>query len=124
MLDLVKGSSKSVGKLPSISKHDTFDRYDIGPKLGEGANGKVVLITMRSTGQKYAMKIFYNKDKWPTAKQEASILKDLHHENIINFIRLMKENGEVPTAHSGENHHGVLRRPEPSRALEKGWKTV
>ena len=68
----------------------SIDQYKLGEKLGEGTFGTVYLATHKLTKGKVAIKIIEKKklrkeiDK-VRLEREITILKKLHHSNIINL---------------------------------------
>ena len=51
--------------------------------VGNGAFGEVYLATLKSTGEKVAIKTVYQDDKYKN--RELSIMKELHHPNIVEL---------------------------------------
>ena len=93
--------SKAKGEM-GTKKSKLFDKYNIGDVLGEGANAVVKLLIpkqRKSASQKkdkfLAIKIFKERKNWPTAQQEASILRGLSHDSIIDFKGLHKDEGQL-----------------------------
>mmetsp|Transcript_77511 Transcript_77511/g.107679 ORF Transcript_77511/g.107679 Transcript_77511/m.107679 type:complete len:446 (+) Transcript_77511:86-1423(+) len=69
--------------------------YKVGRTLGEGAYGKVYMVTHRNTGIVRAMKSIkksaVTKDAEDTLFFEVSILKELDHPNIANLYELYQD---------------------------------
>ena len=61
--------------------------YNIVRNLGNGANGAVFEVT--KDNEKYAMKVVCNANEYDI--QEAEILKDLNHPNIIKYVTSFKQ---------------------------------
>jgi len=74
-------------------------QYDILEVLGEGTYGKVHKARCRQTGKFRAlkeMKLTSNDDGVPsTAIREIAILKELHHENIVELLDVFCKPGEL-----------------------------
>ena len=63
--------------------------------IGEGSNAIVKLVVENKTGVKLAMKSFRGKSNWPSADDEAKILSNLNHKNIIKFKKVIKTSTTV-----------------------------
>ena len=78
----------------------SIDQYKLGEKLGEGTFGTVYLATHKLTKQKVAIKIIEKKklrkeiDKI-RLEREITILKKLHHSNIINLYSTIETNSQI-----------------------------
>ena len=78
----------------------SIDQYKLGEKLGEGTFGTVYLATHKLTKQKVAIKIIEKKklrkeiDK-VRLEREITILKKLHHSNIINLYSTIETNSQI-----------------------------
>lgn len=72
-----------------------YSRYDIKGKIGEGSNAVVKEILEKETGRRYALKSFKPKGNWPSAKNEAKILSELDHPNIIKYEKTIKTTNNV-----------------------------
>lgn len=74
-------------------------QYDITEVLGEGTYGKVRKARCRQTGEFRAlkqMKLGTREDGVPsTAIREIAILKELHHENIVQLIDVFCKPGDL-----------------------------
>ncbi|KAA8494516.1 CBL-interacting protein kinase 23 [Porphyridium purpureum] len=69
-------------------------KYLIGETLGQGAFGKVKLGKHTETGVQYAVKIIEKKEiaansMAANVKREISIMRQLHHPNIVNFHEVL-----------------------------------
>ena len=74
---------------------DFLDDFEIGKRIGKGATSVVRKIIRKSDGVCYAMKSFKNSKRWPTPANEGHILDQLHHPNIVEFIRFYRAKGNV-----------------------------
>jgi len=88
-----------------------LEHYHIGPTLGQGGTAKVKLAYDLKTKAIVAMKIM-NPAYAKTAKNEVSILKNLHHKNIVQVYDCFKNvmwNNEKTTVFAIEYaNHGDL----------------
>ncbi|XP_060062902.1 serine/threonine-protein kinase Nek3-like [Ylistrum balloti] len=81
------------------SSHSDID-FDMVRTLGEGAFGKVYLVTDKTNPtNQYAMKVI-NLSKSPEeerelALKEARLLSDFNHENILRYVESFEENGAL-----------------------------
>lgn len=68
--------------------------------LGEGAFGKVFLVSPRGdTSKQFAMKVIdltkSTQDERDLAAKEAKLLSDFDHENIIRYAESFEKNGSL-----------------------------
>jgi serine/threonine protein kinase len=108
-------SSLSTAPSHSSSRLSFFERYLIGKTLGEGSNAVVKQLSPVPglNTPPLALKIFKEKEHWPTAKTEGRILADLSHKNIIRLERVCKKNEKfylVLEFFDGPNLADVLRK--------------
>lgn len=108
-------SSLSTSASHSTSRQSFFERYIIGKTLGEGSNAVVKQLAPAHgvNTPPFALKIFKEKEHWPTAKTEGRILADLSHKNIIRLERVCKKNEKfylVLEFFDGPNLAEVLRK--------------
>ena len=68
----------------------TTSSFDFGNLLGEGAYARVISCVLKSTGERYAIKIVdkrfilrYNKQKY--VMNEKQCLRKLNHENVVKL---------------------------------------
>ena len=76
-------------------KFSFSDQYTVMDTIGEGSNAIVKLVVENKTGVKLAMKSFRGKSNWPSADDEAKILSNLNHKNIIKFKKVIKTSTTV-----------------------------
>ena len=74
--------------------------FSVKKTLGEGAFGKVYLVTDKNdTSKEYAMKVIDLTRSPPEernlALSEARLLSDLNHENILHYVTSFEENGAL-----------------------------
>lgn len=72
----------------------------IGKEIGKGAYASVKLVTLKETGEKYAMKIYekfklLDKTKKNAVDREIAIMKKIDHENIVKLKEVITTNKEV-----------------------------
>ncbi|KAI5968882.1 BUR1 [Candida margitis] len=83
----------------TIPEMARLKKYEIIKKLGQGTFGVVQKARDRPTGEIVAIKQLLNhsaKEGFPiTAMREITILKQLHHHNILNIKELIFEEAEV-----------------------------
>jgi mitogen-activated protein kinase 15 len=76
-----------------IDKH-VLRKYEIGPKLGKGAYGIVWKGTDKKTRQTVALKkifdAFQNATDAQRTYREIMLLQNLHHENIVRLLNVLK----------------------------------
>lgn len=60
------------------------DRYDVGPRLGGGADGEVYRGQDRRTGEAVAIKHFWRPRAGSTALREAAALLGLEHPHVVH----------------------------------------
>ena len=98
--DAYKAGNKLLGGVTHESfiniKFGTFSKdYSTGKILGEGAHGKVCLVTHKSSGVTRAMKAIkkslVNRDQEQKLLAEVSILKQLDHPNIVKLYELYQD---------------------------------
>lgn len=81
----------------SLRKGDFKAIYNVGKTLGEGAYGKVCILTHKTTMMQRAMKAVKKssvvKDKEMELFNEVSLLKQLDHPNIIKLFELFQDEG-------------------------------
>ena len=67
-----------------------MDRYETVRKLGQGTYGSVYLCVVRETGKPCVMKRMLlrslNEKERQSARQEAEVLQELSHPNIVAYI--------------------------------------
>ncbi|KAH3827827.1 hypothetical protein DPMN_129770 [Dreissena polymorpha] len=77
----------------------TSDEFVIDRTLGEGAFGKVYLVTGSDDKKKYAMKVIDLKkapdEERELALREASLLKTLDHDNVLKYTDSFEANGAL-----------------------------
>ena len=75
-------------------KTDPFQKYKVTKKLGQGAGGKVYLATDLKTEAQVAIKEIRisTVDKKELLLMEITVMKELNHKNIINYIESYLEN--------------------------------
>ena len=66
--------------------------YDMGRTIGAGANSKVKLVVHCVTKQPYVAKIIpkTNRDVETEIRVEISILRKVHHENVVQLIEILE----------------------------------
>ena len=71
-----------------------FQKYKVTKKLGQGAGGKVFLATDLKTNTQVAIKEIRisTVDKKELLLMEITVMKELNHKNIINYIESYLEN--------------------------------
>ena len=77
-----------------IKERGEFDDYQEIKLLGEGGFGKVYLVSRRSDGMLFAMKMIKirhmsDQDKEKIV-QESRLLEALNHPNIVRFVEVYK----------------------------------
>ncbi|XP_013081619.2 serine/threonine-protein kinase PAK 2-like [Biomphalaria glabrata] len=82
---------------PLVSSKKAKDEYKLQTLIGSGGTSQVYLATCKKTKATVAMKIIdienlYRKDIILT---EINIMKELQHENIVNFINCFVENSSL-----------------------------
>ena len=77
----------------------SLDNYEKKEKLGEGTYGVVYKATDRRTGEVVALKRIRidqeNEGIPPTALREISLLKELHHQNIVELKEVINGQGKL-----------------------------
>jgi tRNA A-37 threonylcarbamoyl transferase component Bud32 len=97
-MNMFSKSLPAVKKKPegkALITESFYSRYDIKGKIGEGSNAIVKEILEKETGRRYALKSFKPKGNWPSAKNEAKILSELDHPNIIKYEKTIKTTNNV-----------------------------
>lgn len=123
-------SRETTGSSQTSSKSSSFfTKYNIGRTLGEGSNAVVKLLSPHSGYHlpQLALKLFKEKDHWPTAKTEGRILADLCHHNIIRLERLCKREEKfylVLEYFDGPNLAEILRKKKGQGLDEKVVSTI
>ncbi|WP_226617756.1 protein kinase [Cytobacillus firmus] len=80
--------------IENIIRTTSGKEYEIGERVSNGGNAVVYKCTERISGDEYAAKFQltpYNSKRIERFKQEVSLLKDINHEQLINYI----DEGEV-----------------------------
>lgn len=109
-------------KLQSIDLQAFLDmsklkHYNIIEKLGQGTFGVVQKAINRTTGDKVALKQLINhsaKEGFPiTAMREITILKQLHHKNILKITEMIHEDPKVSNSADLVTHRGCFYTVSP-----------
>jgi serine/threonine protein kinase len=83
----------------TISKHVMVDAYQKLEKIGEGSYGVVYKAKHRLTGSLVALKKIRleSEDEGvpATAIREISLLKELHHDNIVRLLDVVHNNSKL-----------------------------
>lgn len=81
-----------------IDKH-VLRKYEIGPKLGKGAYGIVWKAVDKKTRQTVALKkifdAFQNATDAQRTYREIMLLQNLHHDNIIKLLNVLKADNDT-----------------------------
>eukprot|EP01102_Stenamoeba_stenopodia_P000954 TRINITY_DN10866_c0_g1_i1.p1 TRINITY_DN10866_c0_g1~~TRINITY_DN10866_c0_g1_i1.p1 ORF type:complete len:788 (-),score=154.84 TRINITY_DN10866_c0_g1_i1:93-2456(-) len=77
-------------------KKVTLEDFDMGDTLGEGSYGIVSLATMKSTGQKYAIKVLDKKqlikeNKVQAVSRERNVLNQMNHPFVVKLYYAMQD---------------------------------
>ena len=125
------GNSCSPGCISATPAHrrgvdDIRRYYKIGRVIGCGSFGQVRECTDRETGQVYAVKVMERrmsgKEKMTPGRpsneamirSEVEILKSLHHENIVSFVKFFEDKhcfyAILEKCDGGELFHQIVSR--------------
>jgi len=78
---------------PNLNKENIKEIYEIGDELGRGAFSIVVEAVQKSTNRLVAIKIVDKKNTSPKQMyDELSVMSNLHHENIVEYIEMFNRN--------------------------------
>ncbi|KAL4175290.1 Protein of unknown function, DUF547 [Phytophthora ramorum] len=71
--------------------------YETLSVLGSGQFGNVVLVRRNSDRKLFAAKVPHGEDTAArlAARQEAQLLMQLHHANIVQFIEVVEEDSQI-----------------------------
>ncbi|XP_036701833.1 cyclin-dependent kinase-like 3 isoform X2 [Balaenoptera musculus] len=75
-----------------------MEMYETLGKVGEGSYGTVMKCKHKDTGQIVAIKIFYEKPEKSVNKiatREIKLLKQFHHENLVNLIEVFRQKKKI-----------------------------
>lgn len=62
-----------------------MDKYQLGKLIGKGFTSSVYEATVKSTGERVAIKIIRSSINEKVRQNEVEILRKLEHKNIIKF---------------------------------------
>lgn len=104
----LKLSSEEMGPLQCFRHSD----LEIGEVLGQGFFGRVLKVTHKTTGQVMVMKeIVRCTDEAKTGfLKEVTLLKALHHPNVLRFIGILFQPGKLLTLITEYAGGGTLRQ--------------
>lgn len=105
----MKYQRQAIGKFREMN---SLSSYDILQKLGQGTFGVVQKAQEKKTKRIVALKQLINhsaKEGFPiTAMREITILKKLHHENVIEIIDMIYESPKVLNNQDMLHHRGCF----------------
>lgn len=102
---------------------DINKEYYIGRQLGNGMNGTVYFAQHRQTYQSFAIKYTAKSDRIHLLQKEATILRQLRHSCIINYVKTQTYTGSVAVLidfmPGGDLHSRIQKKEYFSESLSK-----
>ncbi|XP_065891451.1 LIM domain kinase 1-like [Dysidea avara] len=104
----LKISNEEMGSLQCFRSND----LEIGEVLGKGFFGRVLKITHKTTGQVMVMKeiVRCTEESKASFLKEVTLLKALHHRNVLGFIGILFQPGKLLTLITEYAGGGTLRQ--------------
>lgn len=103
------------------------ENYELREKLGKGHFAEVFLCIEKSTGHKYAVKVFniqHNKSDINGLKQEMGVLMSVNHQNILGIIDAYEEPNNIylllELASEGELFEWIIKKEKLTEMEARG----